>query len=318
MYLTGLQIEGFRGAEHWSMPAGAGRVMALPQGLSGCAVADAITLFGAALGGADRMAVARRLGWAGPATVLVGEGADGELQGLRASAVSAVVADGLRTVTVEAVLALDPPLFGQLREHAARDPRMVTALGQDPSVRIKVGWLFSKDRTNAHTSVLSLRVGDVGFEIAGKDRPAWVPELLSDLGHRFARTDPFEPVSVTARRWLEATLSANPVARQGLAAANTALGLPPFGLPALGLLQETSGADQEEASRDIEVVFGDELARVRQLGRHAHDALRIAYATFVLRPDVLVIDEPLGPELRDWFQALTEADEAPVEQVWHG
>lgn len=317
MYLTGLQIEGFRGAERWSLPAGPGRVVALPEGLSCCAVADALTLFGAALGGTDRLALARRLGWASPATALVGEGADAELQGLRASAVSAVVAPALRSVTIEALLALDPPLFGQLREHAARDPRMVTALGQDPSVRIKVGWLFSKDRTNAHASVLSLRVGDVGFEIVGKDRPSWVPELLSNLGRRFARTDPFEPVGVTAERWLAATLSSDPAVRAGLAAANLALAQPPFELPAPGLLQETSTGSQE-VDRDIEVVFGDGLARVRQLGRQAHDALRIAYATFVLRPDVLVIDEPLGPELRDWFQALTEADEAPVEQVWHG
>src|SRR5262245_61410955 len=128
MYLTGLQIEGFRGAEQWSFPGG-GRVVGLPPGPLGCAVADAIALFGAGLGSSDRLALARRLGWASAGTIVVGEGSEAELQGLKAPAVSSVVADGLRAVTIEGVLALDPPLYGRLREHAARDPRMVTALG---------------------------------------------------------------------------------------------------------------------------------------------------------------------------------------------
>jgi hypothetical protein len=188
---------------------------------------------------------------------------------------------------------------------------MVTALGQKPSVRIKVGWLFSKDRTNAHASVLFLRVGDVGFELAGKDRPMWVPELLTDVGRRFARTDPFEGPNDVARRWVEATVSPDPIVRNGLNKAIAALRAEPFGLPPPGLLQ--SGASHG----DIEVVFGEELSRVRQLGRPAHDALRITYAAYVLRPDVLVVDEAISPELRDWFLALTEADDAPVEQIWH-
>jgi hypothetical protein len=311
MYLTGLHIEGFRGAEQWSHE-GSSRLIALPKGRIGCAIADAISLFGAGFGGTGLLALAQRLGWAGPETTVVGQGSDAELQGLRAPAVAAVVTPGARTVTIEGVLALDPPLFGQLREHAARDPRMVTALGQKPSVRIKVGWLFSKDRTNAHASVLFLRVGDVAFELAGKDRPMWVPELLTDVGRRFARTDPFEGPAEVAKRWVEATISPDPIVRQGLNKAITSLRAEPFGLPAPGLLQ--SGASHG----DIEVVFGEELSRVRQLGRFAHDALRITYAAYVLRPDVLVVDELISAELKDWFLALTEADDAPVEQIWHG
>jgi hypothetical protein len=311
MYLTGLHIEGFRGAEKWSFETSS-RLVALPQGRVGCAVADALSLFAAGFGGAALLPLAQRLGWAGPETTVVGQGADAELQGLRAPAVAAVVAPSARTVTIEAVLALDPPLFGQLREHAARDPRMVTALGQKPSVRLKVGWLFSKDRTNAHASVLFLRVGDVAFELSGKDRPLWVPELLTDVGRRFARTDPFEGPPEVARRWVEATVSPDPIVRGGLSKATAALRVEPFGLPSPGLLQ--SGP----LYGDIEVVFGEELLRVRQLGRFAHDALRITYAAHVLRPDVLVVDEVISPELRDWLLALTEADEAPVEQIWHG
>lgn len=328
MYLTGLQIEGFRGALQWSLPtdqaASTSQMLPLPKGRAGCAVADAITLFAAALTtmGPPEQAdpslhmglfpASQRLGWAGPATSVVGQGLDAELQGLRGPAVASLVAEGSRALTIEAVLALDPPLFGRMREHALRDPRMVTALGQNPGVRIKVGWLFSKNRENANPSVLFLRVGDVGFELSGKERPAWVPDLFHDLGRRFARTDPFEPPAAVARQWLDATLSPDPKVRRGIAAAHAALCAPPFDLPALGLVRDAAD------DTTVEIVFGEELARVRQLGRPALDAMRIVYAAYVLRPDVLLLDEPIPPEQIRWLTKLTEADEAPVEQIWHG
>lgn len=319
MYLTALQIEGFRGSERGAPQraplAAEAHIVALPEGLPGCVFADAITLFSAALaasgghGSAGLLDAAKLLGFAKQSTEIAGQGADAELQGLSSSAVASVVADGQRSITIEAQIALDPPLFGKMREHAARDPRMVTALGQDPAVRLKVGWLFSKDRTNATPSVLFLRVGDVSFELSGKERPIWVPDLLSDLGRRFVRSDPFEPVERLAERWHEALLSPDPAIRRGLARASAALMRPPFSLPPVGLLREPSGA--------AEIALGDELLRIRQLGRSAGDALRIVLDTFVKGPDVLVLDEPLSPTLLQWLSELLDADASPVEQVWH-
>lgn len=308
MYLTRLQVEGFRGAEH-TVVEPTGRVVPLPTGAGGCAVADAIDLLAAGLDPSRLRAVAERLGWTTGATAIVGTGADAELSDLHPPSVSAVVLDGLRAVTIEGTLALDPPLYGRLRSHAARDPRMVTALGQQPAVTVKVGWLFSADRTHAHPSVLFVRIGEVGFDTSGKDRPPWLPDLLVELGTRFRRIDPFEPMSELAERLLAATLSPDPAVRAGFERARSAVGLAPFHLPSAGLVR---------AGDRLDLVFGPELVRLRQLGRAAADALRFAEAAFVLRPDILVSQEPASPEIRAWFESLTEADDAPVEQVWVG
>lgn len=306
MYLTRLQVEGFRGAEHATVEQ-AGRVVPLPAGVGGCALADAIDLLAAGLDTSRLKGMAERLGWTTQSTSIVGLGADAELADLHPPSVSAVVADGQRSVTIEGTLALDPPMYGRLRAHAARDPRMVTALGQDPSVTVKVGWLFSQDRSNAHPSVLFVRIGGVGFETTGKDRPSWVPELLVELGTRFRRIDPFEPISVLAERLLAATLSPDPRVRAGFERARIAVGLAPFDLPSAGLVR---------AGDRLDLVFGPDLVRLRQLGRAAADALRFAEAAYVLRPDVLVVQEPSTEGVRSWFEALTDADDAPVEQVW--
>ncbi|MEQ1501873.1 MAG: hypothetical protein ABMB14_06565 [Myxococcota bacterium] len=308
MYLTQLELEGLRGAEH-AVVASPGRSVEVPAGLPGCAIADAIDLLAAGLDRSRLAAVAARLGWSRPSTAVVGVGDEAELQDLHPPGVGSVIADGVRAITVDATLALDPPLFGRLREHAIRDPRMVTALGQDPQVRVKVGWLFNRDRTSVHPSVLVVRIGQVGFETHGKERPQWVPELLAELGTRFRRVDPHEPLEALAARLLSAQLSPDPARRAGVARAFAAVAEAPFSLPAPGLVQ---------AGDRLEVVFGADLVRARQLGRRAIDALRIAEAAFVVRPDVLVVDEPMGPEVRAWLAACTEGDLAPVEQVWTG
>jgi hypothetical protein len=305
MYLSRVELEGFRGADRREVDAE--RVTALPAGQEGAAIADAVDLFAAALDPSRLATLAQRLGWATDRTVVVGEGSDAELQGLWPAGVDAVVAAGQRSVTVECTIALDPPLYGRLRDHAVREPRMVAALGQDPSVRIKVGWLFNRDRRSADPGLLHLRIGDVGFETAGKDRPQWLPELLVEIGRRFCRTEPFEPVDALAERLLAASLSTDPLVRAGFERLQASLALAPFSLPRLGLAR---------ADGRLEIVFGKELVTLRQLGRPAFDAVRWAEAAFVVRPDVLVVDEPVSADLRKWWAGVAEAEDAPVEQVW--
>jgi hypothetical protein len=300
MYLSRVQLEGFRGAEHAVVEGG--RV-----GAAKGPVGDAIDLLSAALAPERARLVAQLLGWWGAASAVVGEGADVELQGLHPPAVTALLAGDVRAVTVEGALALDPPLYGRMREHAARDPRMVVALGQEPVVHVKVGWLFSRDRTSAHPSVLHFRVGDVGFETGGKDRPGWLPDLLVELGRRFHRTDPFESPSEVAARLLTAALSADPRVRAGYDRMGGEVGRAPFHLPVPGLVR---------AGERLDLVFGPELLTARQAGRAAVDVIRWAEAAFVARPDVLVVDEPEADVHRAWWSALVEADDAPVEQVW--
>jgi hypothetical protein len=155
--------------------------------------------------------------------------------------------------------------------------------------------------------VLVLRIGDVGFETGGKDRPQWVPELLGELGRRFGRTDPFEPFPALAERLLAATLSPDPALRAGWDRLRAAAAEPPFSLPAPGLVR---------SGDRLEIGLGPELARLRQAGRPAWDALRLLEAALLGRPDVLVIDEPVAEPVRAWLDALLDADDAPVEQVW--
>jgi hypothetical protein len=313
MYLTRLEVEGFRGAEHRVIEVSdGGRGAALPEGPARCAVADAIDLLAAGLDQLRMLGVARRLGWASPGTEVAGEPGDAELQGLHAPSVAAVLARDVRAVTIDATLALDPPLYGRLREHAARDPRMVTALGHEPSVRVKVGWLVSRDRSSLNPAVLMVRVGDVGFETQGKDRPAWLPELLVELGGRFGRVDGAIDADTLAERLLAAQTSPDPERRAAAVRLADALVATPFSLPRPEVVR---------AGARVELAFGPELLRARQLGRDAVDAVRLAEAAFLARPDVLVVSDtvPVGEgegAVKRWLAALPERDEAPVEQVW--
>lgn len=312
MYLTRLEVEGLRGADKQIVePVAGARVVPL----GGLAVADALDLFAAGLDPRRMLATAARLGWTTAETKLVGDPApggpaDAELQGLHAASVEVTFAAGSRSAIVDATLALDPPLFGRLREHAVRDPRMVTALGSDPQVRIKVGWLATRDHSGVHPTVLGIRIGDVPFETVGKDRPQWVPELIAELGGRFHRV---ELASADGRgddvaeRLLNAQLSPDPAVRAGVDRARRAVTEPPFGLPLPSWVRSPGR---------LELVFGDELIRARQLGRAAMDAVCLAEAAFVTRPDVLVVGERLPADVLAWIGGLPEGESAPVEQVW--
>ncbi|MBX2803430.1 MAG: hypothetical protein KTR31_37465 [Myxococcales bacterium] len=306
MYVTRLGIEGLRGAPE-SMTE-LQRVVQLPSPPAAAAVADALTLLSIALQPAGLRGL-DQLEWSSDPPEVVGdpETGDVQIQGLLPAAVSASLQPDVRAVTVEAELWLDPPLFGRLRAHAVRDPRVVTALGQRPTLSVKVGWLFNGDRSAASPGVLGARVGDVAFDTVGKERPLWLPPLLRDLGERFARTAPFEPAGAVAARLVEASLSALPEQRAGWKAVASALTQPPFSLPAPGLAL---------VGPDCTAVFGEELLRVRQLGRAAWDALRLTEASLLLRPDVLVVDEAVAGPVRDWLTQLPATDTAPIEQVW--
>lgn len=309
MYLTRLEVEGFRGAEHRVIevgPGAASRSVALPEAPACCAVADAIDLLSAGLDQRRMLDVAARLGWATPETEVAGEPGDGELQRLHAPSVAAVLAPEVRAVTIDATLALDPPLYGRLREHAARDPRMVTALGHEPSVRVKVGWLVSRDRASVNPAVLVVRVGDVGFELQGKERPQWLPDLLVELGGRFVRVDPEVGAQQLAARILAASTAPDPARRAAVARMADVLTTAPFSLPRPEVVQ---------ADGRLELAFGPELLRARQLGQTAVDAVRIAEAAFLARPDVVVVEGAPEP-VRSWLAALPEREDAPIEQVW--
>lgn len=304
MYVTRLVTEGLRHAP--SELDDLDRVVDLPDPPARQAVADGLLLLAAGLAPARAHAVLQHLGWGGE---VVPEDDDGELQvrELRAAAVRAAVADEHRAVTVDARLHLDPPLYGRLRGHAARDPRVVTALGQDPSLSVRVGWLFNGDRTAVVPSLLGVRVGEVAFDTTGRDRPVWLPELVRELGSRVAATDPFEPVTAVSAQLRAALLSPDAAVRAGYATWQHTLAADPFALPEPGIV---------EVHGTAELVFGPELLRVRQLGPRAVSAARVVQAAVIGRPDVLVVPEALDAHVVAWLRALPSTADAPVEQVW--
>jgi hypothetical protein len=314
MYLTSIRVTGLRGAEEFHATE-LDRVVELPTGPAGIAVADGLSLFAAALDGKRTAAIAVRLGLARrPEDVAVLED-DGFPTQLtvpdRFGVVPLLPPDGSRNVTITLDIELDPPLFGRLRALAVRDPRLVTALGAGARVMIKVGWLFTNDLVTASIAVLSVGVGETTFPITGSDRPSWLSGLLRDVGARFGRVGWDEPSEAVAQRLLTAALADDPERRSRYNTAAEQCGSQPF---ALGRLELVRSGDRVEAT------FGPKLLRARQFGPAAAEALRLIEAVVLDAPDVLVV-EAAGiaqrtPELvRGWLSEHASGSAATLEQV---
>lgn len=315
MYITGLQVHGLRGAEAFEAES-LGRLVTLPDGPRGVAIADAISLFAAALSEGNARAAIAALGLADPpdsADVLVEDGFPTQVSLPRARGVRALLADDVsRQVRISAEMELDPPLFGRLRAQAARDPRLVTALGAGARVTVKVGWLFTNDRTVGSVGVLGFSVGDTAFPTSGSERPTWMSDVLRDLAGRFGRVGSAEPLERVVRRLFDASLSPDPALRGRFLRASAATEAPPFYLGALALVRDGDA---------LEAAFGPSLRRTRAYGPFADEATRTVEAVFVQGPDVLVVEAPgrEGPARDEWIAWVggraTDAD-ATLEQVF--
>lgn len=314
MYVTSLHVQGLRGAEDFEAHA-LERLVDLPAGPPGIAVADALSLFVGALDKNRLLTAIVDLGLvadAATAEVIEGEGFPSQITFPDGSGARALLpVGGSRNVRISVEVELDPPLYGRLRGLAVRDPRLVTALGAGARVTIKVGWLFTTDLTCASLTVLGLTVGDTSFPLTGSDRPSWLPELLKDLGGRFGRVVAGESADRIARRLMNAALSVDPERRRRFARVADACERPPFALGRVEIIQE--------AGR-VEVCFGPDLARARQFGPAAAEALRLIEAVVLDAPDVLIIEAPgfaqRDPaQVRGWLQSHASGERATVEQV---
>lgn len=314
MYVTSLHVQGLRGAEEFEARA-LDRIVDLPAGPSGVAVADALSLF---VGALDRKALDKALldlalvQSAGQAEVTEADGFPTQVRLPDGTGVRAILpTDGSRNVRISVELELDPPLYGRLRGLAVRDPRLVTALGAGARVTVKVGWLFTTDLTVASLTVLGLTVGDTGFPLTGSERPSWLPELLKDISGRFGRVVAGETADVIAKRLMSAALSPDPERRRRYQRVADACEKPPFGL---GRLEIVAEADRYEAC------FGPDLARARQYGPSAAEALRLTEAILLEAPDIVIIEAPGFAQrdatlVRGWLESHARGDRATVEQV---
>jgi hypothetical protein len=314
MLVAAIELEGLRHGETVRLDE-LGSLVELPAGAPGIAILDALGLWAAALNTTSLMTILPTLGL----NLATGEDVIIEERGLPTQvliddpeAVTPLLAPAeTKKVVVSVDVDLDPPLFGKLRAHAARYPRLVAALGQHPSVRVKVGWLFNRDCSAASLTVHAVHIGDTDFPI--HEAAPWLIELLRDLGSRFARLQTPRD-EIAAGEWLASYgLSGSAERRERFEACAAQLQGPPFHIEQLGIISDGGTL--------FYPAFTKEVSRARQVGFQALAALSLVGELFLTRPDVLLVDSPVGagPGLRPWLEEVLSSDRAPVEQVfWVG
>ncbi len=307
MRLSAITLEGLAGASTLARE-GFEAVHAQAAGPESGALADGLSLLRAALDPERTLGEVRRLGLGtSESATLISDGAVEQVEQLDPAGVADLIADSThRHLTVEAAFAPDPLLFRTLRDLAAREARLTTALGQGGQIRVRVGWLFNRSGTHASVSVLSLQVGDERFTTTRTDRPAWVPALLVDMSRRVHRVDTTMDEAALALAWQAALLAPDRARRGHAEQALASLAKEPFNLEGASLVL------REGRPR---LGFGPKLLSARAVGAHALLAARWAYAAYVERPDVLVVDHAGPSGAVEWWRALVDASGAPIEQV---
>ena len=200
-------------------------------------------------------------------------------------------------VTVGITISLDPPQFGKLRRLAARDSRLVDALGEGARLTLRVGARLSPALDALALDPLGFILGNQAFPIAGADRPAWMTPFLLGLSGRLMRG------RLAPSVWGERARSYQPEEQRALARALQALRDAPASL------------GEAVALPDGPAVFdGGALVPIRHLGHAAEEAAGLVGAVFLSGAEVLVVERPL-PGFEVWLADQAEADGSPLEQV---
>lgn len=301
MWARRIEVRGLVGADAWSADD-LGRVVDLPAAPRGTAIGDALGLLAATLRPDSLAERAPDLDLPPAIEVHAGGGP------LEQVAWGGPVAPGWlgpdARIGVELGLELDPPAWTALREHALRDPRLAGALADGPTIEVKIGWLFTRDRSVAGAALHGFRVGRTPLPVSAAERGAWLAPLLADVGRRIGRVRWGE--DGLGERLLTASLSPDPEVRRRFDELVAMFAEAPFGWGALALVRR-GGA--------VGIAFGRELVPLRQHGPDAGGLVALAEAMWLDAPDVLVVDRALPPGVRAWLRARIDADGAPIEQV---
>lgn len=310
MLITHLRTEGLRAADGVDLVR-PGRQRVLPQGPAGVGLLDGLSLAVAALDPSRTVPTLTDLGVIadpGQAELLVEHELPVQVSLEDADVAMLVDADQSRTIRVHLDAELDPPMFGRLREHAMRDPRLVSALGE-ATLALKAGWVWTTDLTTASISVLSVAVGGVSFPLVGADRPTWMTGLLHDVATRIRRAAPADEAALS-HRLLAASLSPDPEVRARFERLRRLTAEAPFELGELGLVR---------TGDRVRTCFGSSLLRPNQLGPAALDALALTTSVILDQPDVLFAVRPAAslPDpaaVLTWLKGCTTGDDAVLEQ----
>jgi hypothetical protein len=313
MYVTGMRVRGLTYAHDYEATE-VDRVVEL-DGAVAVPVALGLDLFAAALDKVRLQQTMVRLDWASgdpeDVEVIEEDGLPVQVSLSRPHVVRAFLDETSdRRVTVTLRMVMDPPMFGQLRANALKDPRLVPALAAGAELTVRVGWLFTKELGVASLVVHEMRIGDVGFSM--NERPKWLIPLLKGLAPRFHRVDWRDDGSKATERIHNAMMSPDREARAAAKTASEVLAGPPFDLGSLGLVR---------MGGKLEARFGGRLLTTNQIGPAAAEALRLVEAVYVKGPDVLVVEAP-GAGFKDqaavraWLSSRMEGDTATIEQVF--
>lgn len=296
MYITAISARGFRDLPEARLE-NLGRVVDLAGPTPATtALGDAVELAFAALSEQALEALLLRWGLLGPGEQpdLTGEGFPEEAAWDDQRAARALVADEQkRVLSVELTIALDPPLYGLLRGEAARDPRVVSALGQGGGITLGVGGLFTSTFDTLALSLQSFRIGDEAFPTRPGDRPRWLTRLLREIADRFHRYDPDADTAAVAMTAM--TSRADFDAWEAWRAA-----LQPDG-PTLRAARGPGG---------LAVLLGDDLP-LRRFGHQAERDAGLAAAVHLSRADVLWAESGRG-----WLVDTVDGDASALEQVF--
>ncbi len=254
-----------------------------------------------AFGALEPLAGARALGWLGVAAKRDEENWvmtwPEQLHGLLAPGPA-------NTLSISLDLELDPPQFGQLRQHALHDPDLVDALG-DTRLRLTTGWAFTKDLTLASPAVLSARLGDHHLD---REKKSWVAPWLAALASRLHAHTPSSP---DVEVWARAQRSPDPGRRRGFLRAIQALKRPPFSIGEVRVV-ETGGMRW--------LVGGEELLPLTRMGPMVRAAVGLVESVFLDDADILIIEEPTALSdrpraLLNWLSRQATEPDSPLEQV---
>jgi len=294
MYLSSLTIRGLSDLPSFAAE-GLGRMVVIDgPSPAAAAVGDGLNLLFAALNEDALSALLRRWG-----LIRTGEDAEIAADPLPTQATwsdrfvaSTIVSDAVnRRIQVTADIRLDPLLNADLRTAAAGEPRLGLGLGSDASVRIEVSAFFAQSWDVLSLSVQSVVIGGERFPCASKERSTWMTRLLKELGRRFINHDQSEH---HANEVFSAMVSPVAERHHGF-------------LRFTNLVGDVRPASLPDGSTIL-------LAGDRPLNRHGPAqtrAMHAAASATLHNADIMWLGES-----DPWNEALTESDDAPLEQLW--
>lgn len=215
---------------------------------------------------------------------------------------------GQATLKITLTLSVDPPLFGLLRELAARDPRLVAAIAdEDARLTLRVGYAFSADLASVSPALFSVHLGELSLRPAEDKSPAFDALLRALRGRARARG----PLELDLAALARAERAPDPRQREGVRQLRAALAAPPFSLGELALIAQN---DRLWAG------FGPTLCPIEAHGPGAIDAVGLAAALLVDPAEILLLRRPEAlaadpAALLTWLRAQAEGA-GGVEQLF--